>query len=114
MGPGWFCEELLQNRDDPAGLWQVAVFGLGVLQQHVTVAAALEELAAAEQGVVAHLRLPDEALQAVHVLNGLQGWRGKYSFTQGPCGRDLPSLMVAEAQSHNMLGNILQYIISIS
>lgn len=73
MGLGRFPEELLQDRDDPAGLRQVAVLGLGVLQQHVTVAAALQELAAAEQGVVTHLRLPDEALQAVHVLNGLQG-----------------------------------------
>lgn len=66
-----FLEELLQDADDAAGLGQVAVLRAGVLQQHVAVPAALQELAAAEQGVMARLRLPDEALQAVHVLNGL-------------------------------------------
>lgn len=43
----------------------------GVLQQHVSVSAALQELAAAEQGVMAGLRLPYETLEAVHVLDGL-------------------------------------------
>lgn len=44
----------------------------GVLQQHVTIAAALQELAAAEQGIMAGLCLTNEPLQAVHVLNGLR------------------------------------------
>lgn len=48
----------------------------GVLQQHVSVPAALQELAAAEQGVVTHLGLTHEALQAVHVLDGLQSSGG--------------------------------------
>lgn len=66
-----FLEELLQDADDAAGLGQVAVLRSGVLQQHVTISAALQELAAAEEGVVAGLRLAYETLQAVHVLNGL-------------------------------------------
>lgn len=72
-GPTLFAQELLQDADDAAGLGQVAVLRPGVLQQHVAVAAALQELGAAEQGVVAHLGLPHEALQAVHVLDGLRG-----------------------------------------
>lgn len=67
-----FLEELLQDADDAAGLGQVAMLRAGVLQQHVAIPAALQELAAAEQGVMARLRLPYETLQAVHVLNGLR------------------------------------------
>lgn len=67
-------EELLQDADDAAGLGQVAMLRSGVLQQHVTISAALQELAAAEQGIMARLRLTYETLQAVHVLNGL--WSG--------------------------------------
>lgn len=65
------AQELLQHVDDAAGFGQAAVFGSSVLQQHVSVPAALQEEAAAEQSVVAHLCLTDEALQVVHVLNGL-------------------------------------------
>lgn len=72
LGRSRFLEELLQDADDAAGLGQLAVLRSGVLQQHVAVAAALQELAAAEQGVVARLRLAYETLQAVHVLNGLR------------------------------------------
>lgn len=64
-------EELLEDGDDAAGFGKVAVLGPGVLQEHVAVAAALQELAAAKQSVVAHLGLTHEALQAVHVLDGL-------------------------------------------
>lgn len=67
-----FLEELLQDADDAAGLGQVAMLRSGVLQQHVTIAAALQELAAAEQGIMAGLCLTNEPLQAVHVLNGLR------------------------------------------
>lgn len=70
-------EELLQDGDDAAGLWVVAVLRPGVLQQHVSVSAGLQELVAAEQGVVTHLRLPHEALQAVHVLDGLRRVEGR-------------------------------------
>lgn len=71
-----FLEELLQDGDDAAGFGQVAVLRSGVLQQHVPVPAALEELAAAEQGVVTHLCLTHKALQAIHVLDGLQSESG--------------------------------------
>lgn len=79
-GLSLFAEELLQDADDAAGLWQVAVLRSGVLQQHVAVPAALQELGAAKQGVVAHLSLPHEALQAVHVLDGLQNNKIKKLF----------------------------------
>lgn len=72
-------EELLQDADDAAGLGQVAMLRSGVLQQHVTISAALQELAAAEQGIMARLRLTYKTLQAVHVLNGLwSGSRGEW------------------------------------
>lgn len=71
-----FLEELLQDADDAAGLGQVTVLCSGVLQQHVAVSAALKELAAAEQGVMARLCLTYETLQAVHVLNGLRSESG--------------------------------------
>lgn len=48
LGLSLILEELLQDRDDAAGLRQVAMLGPGVLQQHVPIAAALQELAAAE------------------------------------------------------------------
>lgn len=70
-GLSLFTKELVQNGNDVAGFGQVAVLRPGVLQQHVSVPAALQELAAAEQGVVTHLRLTYKALQAVHVLDGL-------------------------------------------
>lgn len=66
-----FPEELLEDADDAAGLGQVGVLRPGVLQQHVSVPAALQELVAAEQGVVTRLGLAHETLQAVHVLDGL-------------------------------------------
>lgn len=72
LGQSLFTKELIQNGDDVAGLRQVAVLRPGVLQQHIPVPAALKELAAAEQGVVTHLCLTHETLQAVHVLDGLQ------------------------------------------
>lgn len=72
LGLSLFLEELLQDADDAAGLGQVAVLCSGVLQQHVTISAALQELAAAEQSIMARLRLTYETLQAVHVLNGLR------------------------------------------
>lgn len=73
-----FLEELLQDADDAAGLGQVAVLRSCVLQQHVTISAALQELAAAEQGIMARLRLTYETLQAVHVLNGLGESSGEW------------------------------------
>lgn len=76
LGQRLFLEELLQDGDDAAGLGVVAVLRPGVLQQHVPVSAGLQELVAAKQGVVTHLRLPHKALQAVHVLDGLQGGGG--------------------------------------
>lgn len=72
LGQGLLPEELLQDGDDAAGLGVVAVLRPGVLQQHVPVSARLQELVAAKQGVVTHLRLPHEALEAVHVLDGLR------------------------------------------
>ncbi len=72
LGLGLFLEELLQDSDDAAGFRQVAVLCPGVLQQHIPIPATLKELAAAKQGVVTHLCLPHKALQAVHVLDGLQ------------------------------------------
>lgn len=48
LGLGLFPDELLQDRDDAAGFGQVAVLGPGVLQEHVPVSAALQELAAAK------------------------------------------------------------------
>lgn len=66
-----FTEELLQHTDDAAGFGKVAVFSSSVLQQHISVSTALQEEAAAEQGVVAHFCLTDKALQVVHVLDGL-------------------------------------------
>lgn len=72
LGQRLLLEELLQDGDDAARLRVVAVLRPGVLQQHVPVSARLQELVAAKQGVVAHLRLPHEALQAVHVLDGLR------------------------------------------
>lgn len=65
-------EELIQDCYDAAGFRQVAVLRPGVLEQHIPISAALEELVAAKQGVVTHLSLPHKALQAVHVLDGLQ------------------------------------------
>lgn len=65
------AEELLQHADDAAGFGKAAVFGSSVLQQHVSVSAALQEETAAEQGVVAHFCLTDKALQVVHVLDSL-------------------------------------------
>lgn len=70
-GRGRFPEELLQDADDAAGFGQVAVLCPRILQQHIPVSAALQEEAAAIQGVVTHLCLTHEALQAVHVLDGL-------------------------------------------
>lgn len=72
LGLGLIPEELLQDSDDAAGFRQVAMLCPGILQQHIPVSAALQELAAAKQSVVTHLRLPHEALQAVHVLDGLK------------------------------------------
>lgn len=69
---GLFGEELLQRADDAAGLRQATVLGPSVLEQNVPVSTALQEQAAAEQRVVAHLGLPDKPLQVVHVLNGLR------------------------------------------
>lgn len=66
-------EELLQHVYDATGLRKAAVLGPRVLQQHVPVSTALQEQKAAEQSVVAHFCLTDEALQVVHVLNGLHG-----------------------------------------
>lgn len=71
LGLGLLLEELLQDRDDAAGFRQVTVLRTHILQQHIPVSTALQELAAAKQGVVTHLCLPHEALQAVHVLDGL-------------------------------------------
>lgn len=71
---GLVPEELLQDRDNAAGFRQVAVFRPGILQQHIPVSAALQELAAAKQSVVTHLCLTHKALQAVHVLDRLQRW----------------------------------------
>ena len=51
----------------------VQMLGPSVLQQNVSVPTALQEEAAAEQRVVAHLSLPDKPLQVVHVLDGLDG-----------------------------------------
>lgn len=68
---GLLAEELLQHADDAAGFRKAAVFGSSVLQQHVSVPAALQEEAAAEQSVVAHFCLTDKSLQVVHVLDGL-------------------------------------------
>lgn len=65
-------EELLQHVYDATGLRKAAVLGPRVLQQHVPVSTALQEQTAAEQSVVAHFCLTDEALQVVHVLNGLK------------------------------------------
>ncbi|KAK1799089.1 hypothetical protein P4O66_007354 [Electrophorus voltai] len=65
------CEELLEHTDDGAGLGQAAVFSTGVAEQYVTIATAPQEEAAAEERVVAGLCLADEALQVVHVLDGL-------------------------------------------
>lgn len=76
LGQRLLLEELLQDGDDAVGLGVVAVLRPGVLQQHVPVSAALQELVAAKQGVVTHLRLPHEALEAVHVLDGLR--RGRH------------------------------------
>lgn len=73
LGQRLLLEELLQDGDDAAGLGVVTVLRPGVLQQHIPVSAGLQELIAAKQGVVAHLRLPHKALQAVHVLDGLWG-----------------------------------------
>lgn len=72
LGQRLLLEELLQDGDDAAGLGVVAVLRPGVLQQHVPVSTGLQELVAAEQGVVTHLCLPHKALQAVHVLDGLR------------------------------------------
>lgn len=72
LGLGLLPEELLQDGDDAAGFRQVAVLRPGVLQQHVSVSTALQELAAAEKRVVTHLGLTHIAFQAVHVLDGLQ------------------------------------------
>lgn len=69
---GLLSEELVQHADDAAGLGEAGVLGSGVLQQHVPVTTALQEQAAAEQSVVTHLSLPDEPLQTVHVLDGLE------------------------------------------
>lgn len=68
-------EELLQDVYDSIGLGKAAVLGACVLQQHVPVSTALQEQTAAEQSVVAHFSLTDEALQVVHVLDGLHGER---------------------------------------
>lgn len=62
LGLGLFLEELLQDSDDAAGFRQVAVLRPGVLQQHISISAALQELAAAKQGVMTHLCLTHEAL----------------------------------------------------
>lgn len=67
-----FAEELVQHADDAAGLRKVPVLGMGVLEQHVPIPTALQELAAAEQSVVTRLSLADEPLQTVHVLDGLE------------------------------------------
>lgn len=67
-----FAEELIQHADDAAGLREVPVLGVGVLEQHVPIPTALQELAAAEQSVVTRLSLADEPLQTVHVLDGLE------------------------------------------
>ncbi len=64
---------LLQHVYDATGLRKAAVLGPCVLQQHVPVSTALQEQTAAEQSIVAHFCLTDEALQVVHVLNGLHG-----------------------------------------
>lgn len=72
LGLGLFLEELLQHCDDAAGFRQVAVLRPGILQQHIPISAALQELAAAKQSVVTHFCLPHETLQAVHVLDGLR------------------------------------------
>jgi len=64
-------EELLQHVYDSTGLGKAAVLGTCVLQQHIPVSTALQEQTAAEQSVVAHFSLTDEALQVVHVLDGL-------------------------------------------
>lgn len=66
-----FLEELLQDSDDAAGFRQVAVLSPGILQQHISISTALQELAAAKKGVVTHLCLTHKTLQAVHVLDGL-------------------------------------------
>lgn len=71
-GLGLVPEELLQDSDNATGFRQIAVLCSGILQQHIPVATALQELAAAKQGVVTHLCLPHKTLQAVHVLDCLQ------------------------------------------
>lgn len=73
LGLCLLTQELFQDCYDPAGLRKAAVFSTGVLQQHVPISTALQEQTAAEQSVVAHLCLTDEALQVVHVLDGLYG-----------------------------------------
>lgn len=57
-----FAEELVQHADDAAGFRKVPVLGVGVLEQHVPIPTALQELAAAEQSVVTRLSLADEPL----------------------------------------------------
>lgn len=69
----FLADELLQDLHHTAGLGHLGVLHLYDLQEDVAVPTVLQEVVTAEQGVMAALRLAEQSLQVVHVLNDLEG-----------------------------------------